>query len=221
MSYPYKVVLFDLDDTLIDSRKAYRNAYRVLSERNPNVYQAENEEEIEDIYRFVFRINSAERNRAYPSLCERWGIDNAPPSAHDFREMWLMAYAANAAPFPWTREVLDSLHRKGIRVGIITNGNIHRQSRKLLFADLLGDFEDIIISASTGTAKPSAAIFRLAAQRLGVRVQDCLFVGDNPATDISGAKSAGMDCLWLTRGEHTENATYAAPDTRFLLDLFR
>ena len=58
----------------------------------------------------------------------------------------------------------------------------------------------ILISEAEGLRKPDAAIFCRAAERVGARPGECLFVGDNPEADIFGAHAAGMKTAWFNPG---------------------
>jgi putative hydrolase of the HAD superfamily len=66
-----------------------------------------------------------------------------------------------------------------------------------------------VISEETGVRKPSAEIFRLAVEQLGVGEHEVLFVGDHPQMDIVGAANAGLQTAWLRRGRTwpTQQAT--------------
>lgn len=59
--------------------------------------------------------------------------------------------------------------------------------------------DEVLISAKEKVKKPDREIFVRAAERLGVRVEESIFVGDNPQTDIVGAYEAGMQTVWLKR----------------------
>ena len=45
--------------------------------------------------------------------------------------------------------------------------------------------------------KPEKAPFLEMVQKIGVRPEEMLYVGDNPINDISGARGAGMKTAWL------------------------
>jgi epoxide hydrolase-like predicted phosphatase len=55
-------------------------------------------------------------------------------------------------------------------------------------------FDDIILSFEHGLTKPDAAIFHLAAQRLGVKPSECVFV-DDILSYCEGAESTGMQAV--------------------------
>ena len=53
-----------------------------------------------------------------------------------------------------------------------------------------------------GVGKPDVRIFHAAAQAVGVLPHEVLHVGDDPALDVLGALDAGMQTVWLNRGDH-------------------
>ena len=55
-------------------------------------------------------------------------------------------------------------------------------------------FDDIIISAEVGCAKPDARIFRLAVERLGVEAGETVFV-DDMQRNVEGAKKVGLQAI--------------------------
>jgi epoxide hydrolase-like predicted phosphatase len=52
-------------------------------------------------------------------------------------------------------------------------------------------FDAVVISGEVGLRKPEPAIYQLAAERLGARPQECVFV-DDLAPNVQGAVAAGM-----------------------------
>ena len=60
----------------------------------------------------------------------------------------------------------------------------------------------IIVSEEQGYAKPDPRIYQDAMSALGLASPDgVMFVGDNPVTDIEGARSSGMQTAWVSRGK--------------------
>jgi putative hydrolase of the HAD superfamily len=62
--------------------------------------------------------------------------------------------------------------------------------------------DEIIISAEEGIAKPDPRIFRIAAERLGVRPQEAVFVDDRP-DNVQGARAVGMRGIQFETREQT------------------
>jgi len=58
-------------------------------------------------------------------------------------------------------------------------------------AEWRGLFDAVVISGEVGLAKPSTAIYRLTAEKLGLPAEECVFV-DDLAINVHGAAAAGM-----------------------------
>jgi epoxide hydrolase-like predicted phosphatase len=59
---------------------------------------------------------------------------------------------------------------------------------------ILDAFDQVIISAEVGLAKPDAAIYQLAVERLGVAAEEAVFV-DDWAENLEGARAAGLHAI--------------------------
>jgi epoxide hydrolase-like predicted phosphatase len=87
---------------------------------------------------------------------------------------------------------------QGIRTGLLSNSwglDYDRTGWDALF-------DAIVISGETGLRKPEPAIYRLAAERLGVPPERCVFVDDLPA-NVHGAAAVGMVGVHHTALEST------------------
>jgi putative hydrolase of the HAD superfamily len=69
----------------------------------------------------------------------------------------------------------------------------------------------LIISAEVGLAKPDTRIYELAAERLGLEPEDCLFVDDS-SEHVAGARDAGMRAMRFVSREQIIAAVCAALD---------
>jgi putative hydrolase of the HAD superfamily len=66
-----------------------------------------------------------------------------------------------------------------------------------------------------GRAKPDAAIFLAACERLGAEPAHVLHVGDHPEQDALGARRAGLRCAWINRDGEPWPFDDARPDLEF------
>jgi ribonucleotide monophosphatase NagD (HAD superfamily) len=64
----------------------------------------------------------------------------------------------------------------------------------------------------TFTGKPQPTFFHTLCQRLNVPPSDCLLIGDNPESDIAGAKSVNMPSLLTLTGVTKEEDLPHLPD---------
>lgn len=58
-------------------------------------------------------------------------------------------------------------------------------------------FDTVVLSNSVGVTKPARAIYEIAAKRLGVLPEECIFIDDIP-TNVEGANRAGMNGILFT-----------------------
>lgn len=86
------------------------------------------------------------------------------------------------------------LRSSGMRTALLSN----MQPDMLAFVHerhpWLDELEPRIISCEVAEAKPEPAIFRLAAERLRLQPEDCLFVDDR-STNVEGARQMGMRAM--------------------------
>ena len=96
-----------------------------------------------------------------------------------------------------SRELLSRLRGRA-RLGVVSNyyGNLDVQLDEAGLSPLL---DAVVESVHVGLAKPDPAIYRLAAERLGVVAADVVMVGDNFDRDCRAAKLAGLRAIWLRR----------------------
>ncbi|MDN3688056.1 YjjG family noncanonical pyrimidine nucleotidase [Cyclobacterium jeungdonense] len=76
---------------------------------------------------------------------------------------------------------------------IVTNGFNESQYAKLKASDLERFFKIIVTSESSGFRKPDQRIFAHTLREIGTESKDCLMIGDNPNSDILGARNAFID----------------------------
>lgn len=95
-------------------------------------------------------------------------------------------------------QMVQRLHKFGIKVGIITNGHflVQRNKLKACKADLL--FDTILVGGEEPNQKPHKSIFLKACSLAGCNPEETIMVGDNLKTDIQGAQNAGfLATVWV------------------------
>jgi putative hydrolase of the HAD superfamily len=113
-------------------------------------------------------------------------------------EATLLYTAEEQRLFPDVRDVLDSL-RARLPLALITNGASDVQWNKLRGLEIEHYFGAVVMSGEVGIAKPDPAIFRFALDKLGVAPEEVWHVGDSLASDVAGARAAGLRAVWLNR----------------------
>jgi len=99
-------------------------------------------------------------------------------------------------PFEGALDTLATLHRRGHRLGLLTNGSAEFQRRKLQRFELEPLFELVLIEGELGYGKPDPRVFERALSFFGVRPHETCMIGDNLEADIAGARAAGIPTVW-------------------------
>jgi putative hydrolase of the HAD superfamily len=88
-------------------------------------------------------------------------------------------------------ETLDELERRGFKRGVISvcSSDVEEAWDE---TELAPHVDDVVLSCAVGLSKPDPRIYELACERLGVRPDECVFVGDGANDELGGARRVGM-----------------------------
>ncbi len=206
-----RAVFFDLDETLIehkiDGAELVRRIYVAHRERLGSVSEAE--------FRTVLREKAAALwgtmfepadpgvdplVRSFRRTLEALGRDTG--AAQSMRDFFVDIVLAETRPSEGAKEVLARLRAEGVATGIITNGYIGFQERKIAHHGFVGLTDFVLVSEAAGAHKPDPRIFQLALERAGSALKDAWHVGDHLVNDIGGAEGAGLrGVLYDPRGD--------------------
>ena len=101
-------------------------------------------------------------------------------------------------PRPDVKFVVQELHRRGYKLGIIANTITESEIPDWLESDQLTEyFDTVILSSKIGIRKPNPEIYLEASRRIGVEPRKCVYVGDNPVRDVEGSQAAGYGMMIL------------------------
>jgi HAD superfamily hydrolase (TIGR01509 family) len=153
---------------------------------------AESNELVDVAWKYRDRPGAAGWGKMVGTIAHRAGLSAAAVPAlldaawpvHEAKNLWCKVPAGLG-------EALDGIRALGVKVAIISNseGMLDR-----LFADLgvLKHFDLVVDSGKVGVEKPDPRIFQIALDHFGVARERALHLGDIFATDILGARAAGI-----------------------------
>lgn len=109
-------------------------------------------------------------------------------------------------PYDDAVPALNAIRARGLKTGAISNLDVDLEN---LSKELgLGTYLDCKVSSRiAGAEKPDPRIFRFALDRLGVRPEEAIHVGDQYHGDVVGARAAGMGAVLLDRDGLLTNYT--------------
>src|SRR5512147_1824018 len=141
--------------------------------------------------------------RAVDYTLERAGIAH---SAEEVRS--LVAQIEKLKPFPDVPGALARL-RTRYKIVVLSNGDPDMLEAAKAHHGIA--FDAVISVAAAGSFKPHVATYAKAAEIVGVRMDEVLFVA-NHAFDCVGAKAAGMHAAFIDRRQRPFGATPHQPD---------
>lgn len=194
-----KAVLFDFDETLQDRTLAFEGYMdAVLKKYFPDIDEKTAREYKDDM---VKTGNGGYVNRIewYQALLDKWGYADKL-SANELAEHYDTTFGDHNVIFEHTVPLLKELKKRGLLVGVITNGPSYLQNHKMDESGLREYCDIVVVSGDLGVHKPDKRIFEFTAERLGLKCEECVYVGDHPINDIQGALSSGMSAIRMNWG---------------------
>jgi len=188
---PIRVVLFDLDGTLVDTAPDLGHALNLQRARHGLAPLAD----------AVIRPVASHGARGLIEL----GFGLHPDHARfaPMREEFLQLYAENlclySRPFAGILELLDALEARRILWGVVTNKPARFTEPLMSLLDLAERAACIVSGDTCPQPKPHPAPMLAAAELCGMRPGECLYLGD-AARDIEAARAAAMPALVATWG---------------------
>ncbi|ACZ21048.1 haloacid dehalogenase superfamily enzyme, subfamily IA [Sanguibacter keddieii DSM 10542] len=226
---PLDGVLFDIDDTLVNTRAAFGAAMDGIARVYLSHLPAERLGEVlalwrrdpDGHYRSYTRGEvtlDEQRRRRANQLQEAFG---APPLTEEefvaWDEVFDASYRAGWAAHDDAVDAVAAVSALGLRVGALSNATTEHQLPKLE-ATGLGHVPMLVGLDTFGFGKPDPRVFLEACARLGTDPARTLYVGDELDLDARAAVRAGLFGAWLDRpgtrrgGVHQEDPLAASAD---------
>ncbi|WP_421740360.1 HAD family hydrolase [Cellulomonas sp.] len=204
-------VLFDIDDTLVDTRGAFGHALSVVAceylpdlppERHPELvtvwradvgghYAAYTRGEVGFVEQRMTRANELHAQFGGPVLdAEGFAV---------WDEAFQTAFAGGWTVHADVDAVLDKLLAAGLVVGALSNASVELQTIKLERVSLLERVPMLVGVDTLGFGKPDPRVFAEACRRLGTAPERTAYVGDELDVDAVAAREAGLLGIWVDR----------------------
>jgi HAD superfamily hydrolase (TIGR01549 family) len=199
-----RAILFDFGQTLVDSAEGFRAAEKEAEKAVFDFLGDISWDAFLESYRRLRRQlhgqSNFSRQDLFRGVCQSVGREPETERLVQWENRYWDRVRAATRLFPETIEVLSEL-RSSRRLGMITNTQGQRPSvmhRLREIPELPGFFEAIVVAGEGGVPpKPDPAPFRLCLERMRLRPEEAVYVGDDWRIDILGARGAGMRAVWL------------------------
>ena len=188
----YKAVIFDLFGTLVDNFSL--SGYQSVLAEMARVVEAPPSE-----FQRLWLDSYQERNTgAHPTpqysikyICKRLNIETTDAQVEKAANIRLEYTLKSLQPRPDSIATIKQLQAQGYKTGLISDctGDIPMVWEKTQFASI---FDVTVFSCEVGTKKPDPRIYRIATDDMGIKPQDCLYIGDGGSGELTGAREIGM-----------------------------
>ena len=197
LKYPY--IIFDLDGTLVDSENYYATLFidyvsslgydlpSDLWRKNPDYTYVEMSE-------MIFK--------KFPNLNSKF--ENYQQLADDWYQYYLShPIDYSKLTFPDEIETLELLKEKGYILAVASGSKLEDVKRALTTTGIKELFSVVMSAHQCDRPKPDPAIFKLTAETLGARPDQCIVIEDS-SIGIRAAHQAGMK-VFARRDSHFDN----------------
>jgi len=208
-------VLFDIDDTIVDTRTAFAAALAGVAEHYLPPLPADEAEARLRAVVAMWREDPHHRYRRYTSGLDTYehqkmlrandlhaAFSGPVLSDEDFvawNAVFDAGFRAAWAAHHETEAALTALLDAGLAIGALSNAGTALQTAKLEKAGLL-DRVPLLVGVDTlGVGKPDPRVFLEACRRLGTHPARTAYVGDEADVDALAARDAGLMGVWIDR----------------------
>ncbi len=207
-SYRVKGLIFDCYHTLVDIQTDESDFYtydtvskwlqyqgvRIDPDTLKNEYYAKTKEEVESSDEEHAEIRIEE---IFSEICEKnaiWDIDEQTLGI-ETSKMFRSASLRRIGVFPQSFRLIEgSSHLERC---ILSNGQRIFSELELRFLGLYDLFDHVIFSSDVRYKKPNPKLYRFALERMQLKPEEVLFIGDTPENDIIAPQEIGMQAIHI------------------------
>lgn len=186
-----RALIFDLDNTLYDERGYFRGVFGAFAERHGI-----------DFHKIDAHLTGAQWLKSsdiFGDVLRKIGY-YTPERQEELFDLYQGLYV-DIRLYEDASMLIKMASGRGVLLGIVTNGAVKAQQNKIRCLGVGNAFDSIVYARMFGKEheKPRTIPFDQSLRELGVDKNEAIFVGDDPNTDIAGAKSFGMTSILVDR----------------------
>lgn len=198
-----KAVIFDLDDTLYNQMQHLAGAYLSVG-RLMNRLFGLNPLEVKRNLLKLAKVKGSASGMLFNILLENYKIKPENELLNRMISTFYSYKLTKLEPYKDAANLLRMLKKKGLKLGLLTEGRPELQKAKLEALGFKKLFDDVIVTDELGGRykKPNPEGFSEIAKRLGVKPEESIYLGDNPKKDFIGPRKIGMLTVRVLTGEY-------------------
>ncbi|MDP4062075.1 Pyrophosphatase PpaX [Rhodobacteraceae bacterium LE17] len=218
-----RAIFFDIDNTIYPYLPAHKKASQTVQKKATSLYMvAENEfyEAFEEARKQIKTqlgdtASSHSRLLYYQRTLELLGLSSEILTALDLEQSYWRTFLLEAKLFDDVIETFNAIRLHGIPLVFVTDLTAQIQMRKIIHFGLDKYCDYVVTSEESGADKMHPASYKLALKKLGFTSGVFWMVGDNPVTDIGGARQAIDAITFQKLHKGVERSANHLPDVSF------
>ena len=194
-----QAILFDLDDTLYDEMQFVMSGFKAVS---LNISKSNNIEQ-KVVYQMLLDVQEEHgRGKTFDIVLKKLSLYDEKLTSK-LVEVY-RTHKPNLFLYPEVSTVLSNLRKQGYKLGIITDGNVEVQRKKIDALKIKDFFDCMIFSDEYGIEKqkPDPLPYQKAMEKLEASTNETVYIGDNPYKDFISARKLGIFTIRIMRGQY-------------------
>lgn len=198
-----KAIFFDADDTIVDHKQCEKEALVYLFNKIGKRYK----DEYQDIFRPLDRKlwNNVIQNsnpvppKDIPEYRFQEFFKQTNLEYNDYKranELFQYGLANAVALIENAYDIIEYLYNKEYQLYVVTNGLIKLQKPRITNSKISKYISDIIVSEEVNSCKPNPKIFNILLNKINLKSNEVIMIGDSLEKDIKGAENANIKAIW-------------------------
>jgi 2-haloacid dehalogenase len=191
-----RAVVFDAYGTLFDVHSAVSRHAGLIGPDAGRLSELWRAKQLE----YTWVLSLAGRYESFRGLTQKaldYALARCPSVDPALAGRLLQAYRVLDA-YPEVAGVLAELRERGLRTGILSNGDRGMLEEAIRSAKIDGLLDVVISAESAGIFKSSPRVYELAVSMVGMPAKEIVFASSN-RWDIAGAVAFGLPSVWVNR----------------------
>lgn len=205
-----KAVIFDLDDTIINTSEHIQNAIEFVYTENKEYLKKITKDKFikinkEEIIKLIKNKKIRVSQIGYLIWFNMFEVLNIKPNHilinkffNDFQNYILN----NISLKPGFKEILKFLKRNKIEVAILSNGSFDEKIKKIMAVKISKDVDILVTSELTKNDKPKNDSLIYLINKLNLKNNEVIYIGDSYREDVLVAKMTGIKVVYFNENKN-------------------
>lgn len=200
-----KGILWDLDNTFYFYESTHRYAFEKCKQLAIESYGFESDAFDENwkkarkkVHHDLHGQGASHSRLLYAQKLYEYQFGKSSPSfALDMEETYWSSFLSVLEWRLGIKEFMEKATGLGLTMAIVTDLTAQIQMRKFIHLGLEKYVRFLITSEEAGVEKPAPGIFQLALDKLDLKAENVIMIGDSFEKDIKGAENLGIKAYWI------------------------